>query len=135
MTPAPSEAVRFRFTDAGLCSTGVNLGSQSWKDNRCGASFTSVAQLGEHIDAFIDAYNENARPFVWTKPAGSIGATAHVKGREISVNCDSGTSGADTNFGSHVGVSRVEVISNSGGDLFRPRQHAASDAFCPAVDS
>ena len=25
-----------------------------------GASFTSVAQLREHIDAFIDAYNENA---------------------------------------------------------------------------
>jgi transposase len=32
-----------------------------------GASFTSVNQLREHIDAFIDAYNENAKPFVWTK--------------------------------------------------------------------
>jgi transposase len=32
-----------------------------------GASFTSVRQLREHIDAFIGAYNENARPFVWTK--------------------------------------------------------------------
>ena len=32
-----------------------------------GASFTSVAQLRQHIDAFIEAYNENAKPFVWTK--------------------------------------------------------------------
>ena len=32
-----------------------------------GASFTSVEQLQEHIDAFIAAYNENATPFAWTK--------------------------------------------------------------------
>jgi transposase len=32
-----------------------------------GASFSSVKQLREHIDAFIEAYNENAKPFVWTK--------------------------------------------------------------------
>ncbi len=32
-----------------------------------GASFTSVKQLREHIDAFIDRYNQNATPFVWTK--------------------------------------------------------------------
>ncbi len=32
-----------------------------------GASFISVAQLRKHIDAFIKAYNENAKPFVWTK--------------------------------------------------------------------
>ena len=32
-----------------------------------GASFTSVEQLKEHIDAFIDSYNEHAEPFVWTK--------------------------------------------------------------------
>ena len=32
-----------------------------------GASFTSVPQLRQHIDAFIEAYNENAKPFVWTK--------------------------------------------------------------------
>src|SRR5262245_36489527 len=46
-----------------------------------GASFNSVAQLREHIDAFIEAYNENAKPFVWTK------AKVHqrrVKGRRIS---------------------------------------------------
>jgi DDE superfamily endonuclease len=32
-----------------------------------GTSFTSVEQLKEHIDAFIDNYNEQAEPFVWTK--------------------------------------------------------------------
>ena len=32
-----------------------------------GASFSSVKQLREHIDAFIEAYNETAKPFVWTK--------------------------------------------------------------------
>ena len=32
-----------------------------------GASFTSLEQLKEHIDAFITAYNGKAEPFVWTK--------------------------------------------------------------------
>ena len=32
-----------------------------------GASFTTVEQLQEHIDAFIAAYNETAAPFAWTK--------------------------------------------------------------------
>jgi hypothetical protein len=32
-----------------------------------GASFTSLEQLKEHIDAFINAYNEKAEPFLWTK--------------------------------------------------------------------
>lgn len=32
-----------------------------------GASFISVKQLTEHIDAFIESYNQNAKPFVWTK--------------------------------------------------------------------
>jgi len=32
-----------------------------------GASFTSVAQLKDHIDAFIASYNEGAAPFLWTK--------------------------------------------------------------------
>src|SRR5436190_18005010 len=46
-----------------------------------GASFNSVAELREHIDAFIEAYNENAKPFVWTK------AKVHqrrIKDRRIS---------------------------------------------------
>src|SRR5215467_3481101 len=32
-----------------------------------GASFTSVEQLQDHIDAFIATYNKKAEPFVWTK--------------------------------------------------------------------
>lgn len=32
-----------------------------------GASFTSVAQLRTHIDAFIEHYNQTARPFAWNK--------------------------------------------------------------------
>ena len=32
-----------------------------------GASFTALKQLQEHIDAFIAAYNENAKPFAWKK--------------------------------------------------------------------
>lgn len=46
-----------------------------------GASFTSVRQLRDHIDAFIDAYNQNAKPFVWTKTEVH---QRHVKGRRIS---------------------------------------------------
>jgi len=32
-----------------------------------GASFASVAELVAHIDSFIANYNEDAKPFVWTK--------------------------------------------------------------------
>lgn len=46
-----------------------------------GASFTSVEQLREHIDAFIDTYNEDAEPFAWTK---SEVHQRRVKGRRIS---------------------------------------------------
>ena len=46
-----------------------------------GASFNSVAQLRSHIDAFIEAYNENPKPFVWTK---AIVHQKRVKGRRVS---------------------------------------------------
>jgi transposase len=46
-----------------------------------GASFTSVEQLRQHIDAFIDTYNEDAEPFAWTK---SQVHQRRVKGRRIS---------------------------------------------------
>ena len=46
-----------------------------------GASFTSVEQLKEHIDAFIETYNEDAEPFVWTK---SKVHQRRVKGRRLS---------------------------------------------------
>jgi hypothetical protein len=44
------------------CTTGT---ASKWRVH--GAAFTSVKQLSKHIDAFIEAYNENAKPFVWTK--------------------------------------------------------------------
>ena len=31
-----------------------------------GTSFTSLKQLQEHIDAYVNAYNDKAEPFVWT---------------------------------------------------------------------
>ena len=43
------------------------LQGNSLKDALKDASFTSVKQLRQHIDAFIEAYNENAKPFAWTK--------------------------------------------------------------------
>lgn len=46
-----------------------------------GASFTSVKQLKEHIDAFIETYNQHAKPFVWTKTKVY---QRRVKGRRIS---------------------------------------------------
>jgi hypothetical protein len=45
-----------------------------------GATFTSVAQLEAHIDAFIETYNDDA-PFVWTK---SKVYQRRVKGRRLS---------------------------------------------------
>lgn len=32
-----------------------------------GASFTSLKQLEQHIDVYINAYNDKAKPFVWTE--------------------------------------------------------------------
>jgi transposase len=32
-----------------------------------GASFTALSQLLDHIDAFVEKYNQTAKPFVWTK--------------------------------------------------------------------
>jgi transposase len=47
----------------------------------CGASFTSIAQLTQHIDAFIEKYNADAAPFVWTK---AVVHQRRFKGRRIS---------------------------------------------------
>jgi len=46
-----------------------------------GASFTSVAQLRVHIDAFIEAYNKTAKPFAWIKTEVH---QRRVTGRRIS---------------------------------------------------
>ena len=45
-----------------------------------GASFTSVEQLKAHMDAFIETYNKDAEPFVWTK---SKVYQRRVKGRRL----------------------------------------------------
>jgi transposase len=46
-----------------------------------GASFTSVEQVKQHINAFIKNYNEEAEPFVWKK---SKVHQRRVKGRRLS---------------------------------------------------
>jgi len=52
-----------------------------------GASFTSIEQLKEHIDAFIERYNQNAEPFVWTKAKVHHSAASKAA---VSATCDSG---------------------------------------------
>jgi transposase len=42
-------------------------------------TFTSVKDLNAKIRAFIDGWNDRARPFVWTKPADRILAKANRK--------------------------------------------------------
>jgi hypothetical protein len=49
-----------------------------------GASFTTVADLQEHIDAFISAHNQTATPFAWTKKKVDASKAA------VSLSCDSG---------------------------------------------
>ena len=61
--------VRFHFTPTG--SSWLNQ-IEVWfsilqGQSLTGASFTTVEDLQEHIDAFIAAYNETATPFAWTK--------------------------------------------------------------------
>ena len=48
---------------------------------RCGVSSARRDALQEHIDAFIETYNENAEPFEWTK---SKVHQRRVKGRRLS---------------------------------------------------
>jgi transposase len=65
----PHKNVHFHFTPTHAswlnqveCWFSI-LGGQSMQR----ASFTSVAQLRTHIDAFIDHYNQTARHFAWNK--------------------------------------------------------------------
>jgi hypothetical protein len=51
-----------------------------------GASFTSLKQLEQHIDAYIKAYNYKAEPFVWTKKR-SVNAASKAA---VSLSYDSG---------------------------------------------
>ena len=51
-----------------------------------GTSFTSLKQLQEHIDAYVNAYNDKAEPFVWTKKKVR---QRRFKGRRITQPSDS----------------------------------------------
>jgi hypothetical protein len=46
-----------------------------------GTSFTSLKQLEQHIDAYINAYNDKAEPFAWTKKTVR---QCRFKGRRIT---------------------------------------------------
>ncbi|MEY9460317.1 hypothetical protein ABH973_000730 [Bradyrhizobium ottawaense] len=64
-------------------STRSRCGSQSCGGGQSlsGTSFTSPKQLQEHIDAYVNAYNDKAEPFVWTKKKI---CQRHFKGRRIT---------------------------------------------------
>ncbi|MCP1747564.1 transposase [Bradyrhizobium japonicum] len=51
-----------------------------------GISFTSLKQLQEHIDAYVNAYNDKAEPFVWTKKR-SVNVASKAA---VSLSSDSG---------------------------------------------
>ena len=69
----------------------------------CDESFTSVKQLRDHIDNFIDDYNANAKPFVWTK------SEVHQK-RLKARFADSMIPGTSNEM-------NVQIVCNSGFDL------------------
>ena len=52
-----------------------------------GASFTSLKQLQEHIDAYINAYNDRAEPFVFGPRKRSVNAASKTA---VSLSSDSG---------------------------------------------
>jgi transposase len=66
--------IQFHFTPTG--ASWINL-VEAWfgiltrKSVRRG-SFDSVSQLVRHIEAFIAHWNQNAAPFVWTKPVSEV---------------------------------------------------------------
>jgi hypothetical protein len=72
----------YAWTSAqGNAQPGRNLVLQLAGQSHSGASFTSVAQLRQHIDAFIETYNVDTSPFVWTK---SHVHQKRFKGRRVS---------------------------------------------------
>jgi hypothetical protein len=48
-------------------SIRLRYGFRSCRGSRLATPFTSLKQLQEHIDAYVNAYNDRAEPFVWTK--------------------------------------------------------------------
>jgi hypothetical protein len=49
-------------------------------------SFTSVRDLIGKIKRYLDVYNHNPRPFVWTKSADEIFATIYAMCKDVSVS-------------------------------------------------
>ena len=62
------------------CSSSHGTPVHHGLDYAAGASFTSVGQLKVHMGAFIETYNIDAEPFVWTK---SKVYQRRVKGRRL----------------------------------------------------
>jgi len=48
-----------------------------WRNSLKGASFRSVKELCQHIDAFIEAYNKDAHPFEWRRATTTPKTLSH----------------------------------------------------------
>ena len=75
--------VKFHFTPTGaswLNMVEAWFGILTRKSVRRG-SFSSVSKLVAHIQAYIAHWNENPRPFVWTKRPADIITKAVRRGR------------------------------------------------------
>src|ERR1700748_253628 len=78
--------VQFHFTPTSASWLNkVEVGCSILRgQSRSGTSFTSLKQLQEHIDAYVNAYNDKAEPFVWTKKKVR---QRRFKGRRITQLC------------------------------------------------
>src|SRR5205807_8550635 len=63
----PQRAISFHADKRVLAQSGRGLVLDLAGQSLSGSSFTSLKQLQEHIDAYVNAYNDKAEPFVWTK--------------------------------------------------------------------
>ena len=69
----------------GLASVGMAIEAMTSPEQRASDAAQKIANeaaqaVKEHIDAFIEAYNKDAEPFVWTK---SKVHQRRVKGRRL----------------------------------------------------
>jgi hypothetical protein len=81
----PSQcAISFHADKRVLAQSGRGMVLDLQGQSLSGASFTSLKQLELHIDAYINAYNHKAEPFIWTKKKARQRSKAAV-----SRSCDS----------------------------------------------
>lgn len=59
--------ISFHAHQRALAQSGRGVVFDRAGQSASGASFTSLKQLEQHIEAYINAYNDKAEPFVWTK--------------------------------------------------------------------